>query len=162
MRLRWGPHAGRAAEQVVLRDPHYCVWWLAERPDSGLAAVFRALIVAFDERPLTSICSLCLRPARLGLANDGAVALSPACGACAARAAAVGPTRIVADYEAAVRHVGETLPRGLRVHMRRIVGELTRLKGGPVQLTETASVTFLSGAAPRDRPARADSDHPAS
>lgn len=71
LRLRYGPHGGSTAGQVVMRDPQYCLWWLAERPESALANAFRELIDVFNKRGFCQPCAACTRPAAQSLATLG-------------------------------------------------------------------------------------------
>lgn len=143
LRLRYGPHAGEAAVQVLLRDPQYCLWWLADRPDSALAAVFQDLVQAFDAHVWVRPCSACGRDAAQALALAGTAELVPYCVACSRHGSALRPAGVVCTYEDAVRHVAETCQRGHRVLMRRIILALARLKGAPERLTEVASEAWL-------------------
>ena len=49
MRLRFGPHAGKSTEVLLLRAPDYADWVLSHRPDGALGRDFSDLIAAFDE-----------------------------------------------------------------------------------------------------------------
>ena len=147
-RRRYGPDRGEAAAQVVLNDPRYCLWWLAERPESALADAFRGLIADVDQRRLTRACTGCGRRADLTHAVEGCAELIPYCRPCSALREGAGPVQRIVSYEDAVRHVVRTFPRGHRIFMRRIVKRLVELKGGPSRLTEAAVARWLGGGAP--------------
>lgn len=148
MRLRWGPHATKLAEQVLLRDPYYVVDALAQSPESVLADVFRDLIASFDARAFTCRCVRCRRSAEGVCVYPGSVELIGFCERCVlvSTIAAPRPAMRIGGYEDAVRHVALSFPRGRRANMRRIVGNLALAKGGPHCLTETAAVAFVRGA----------------
>ena len=147
MRLRYGPHAGKCAEQILLRDPQYALWWMSERPDAVLAGVFLDLVVRFDARPFVEPCARCGAPAACAYAYPTLTELIPMCRRCRARPALarLKSAHEVSTIEDALRHVTETLPRGHRKHMRRIVSRLALTKGGPVKATEAAATAFFQG-----------------
>ena len=148
MRLRWGPYASRLAEQVLVRDPFYVVQVLAREPHGGLAYVLQGLVEAFDARPLRCDCARCSHAADGVCAYPGSITLIGFCDRCSLISSSVrpSPTLRVTGYESAIRHVASSFPRGHRIWMRRIVGELMRCKGGPAQATEAGVVSFLRGA----------------
>ena len=156
-RLRFGPHAGRHTAQVVLCDPQYCLWWMAERPDSPLAETFRCLVAEFDAHALVKSCSCCGRRAHQAHAVSGAVDLVASCRTCSIGLEPTAATHFIRSFEDALRHVAQTCPRAHRILMRRIVKELAMLKGGPQRVTEDAARAWFSGPALRlcARPAAA-------
>ena len=145
-RLRWGPHAHEAAEQVVLRDPQYVCSILSDHPGGVLATIFRELILAFDAQPLTCRCARCGRRADGVCAYLNSVVLVGYCELCVRLSPHTRPEPAmrVSDYEAALRHVATSFQRGHRIQMRRIVGALVEAKGGPTRLTEAAARSFLA------------------
>ena len=56
------------------------------------------------------------------------------------------PMLRIDGYEAALRHVAASFPRGHRIEMRRIIGELALCKGGPALATEAEVLVFLNPA----------------
>ena len=149
MRLRWGPHASSLAQQVVLRDPFYVVQTLSEHPESVLAAVFRDLILAFDERAVLQACARCARQADGLCAYPESVELIGFCRRCVDAALALPqPAFRLQGYEDAVRHVAVSFRRGHRANMRRIVTGMAHAKGGPPKLTEDAAMTFFAARQP--------------
>lgn len=143
LRLKYGPHAGEAAARVLLREPQYCLWWLADRPESALSEIFRGLITRFDERPMVRPCSACGRLSHQAHAAAGGVELVAYCRPCGAGRHVQAPGSLVRTYEDAVRHVVETCPRAHRILLRRILLQLLGLKGGPSRLTEPAMDRWL-------------------
>ena len=145
MRLRWGPHASRLAEQVVIADPHYVLSVLNDMPDGVLAGVFRDLILKLDSRPLLTACARCGRTADGVCAYPGSVAPIGFCMRCLeiSDRARPSPALRVDGYEAALRHVVTSFRRGHRVHMRRAIKALADAKGGPERLTEDACLSFF-------------------
>ena len=146
MWLRWGPHAGEVAEQLLLRDPQYVIAVLGDQPAGVLASVFRDLITRFDLRRLVCSCARCGRTADGVCAYPGSVVLIGFCERCVLLFAETPPspaTRVSA-YEDALRHIASTFTRGHRIHMRRIVSALVNAKGGPCRATETAAQAFLA------------------
>lgn len=145
MRLRFGPHATRLAEQVLIRDPFYVVQILSEAPASVLADILRGLVTAFDSRPLTCACARCGRTAQGVCAYPASTRLIGFCERCVLTSAAARPAPMlrIDGYEAAIRHVASSFPRGHRAEMRRIVGALALCKGGPARATEAGVMSFL-------------------
>lgn len=148
LRLRFGPYAGQAAAQVVLNDPQYCLWWLAERPDSALAAIFRELVCRYDDLPFTCRCTLCPRRADQVHALTGSIALTPYCRTCAMTSDALAPAHVIRLYEDAVRHVAQTCPRAHRILMRRVIKCLAHQKGAPQRFHEAPTQHWLTGSVP--------------
>ena len=148
MRLRFGPHATRLAEQVLIRDPFYVLQVLSEAPASVLADILRGLVTVFDARALTCACARCGRPAQGVCAYPASTRLIGFCERCVLTSAAARPEPMlrIDGYEAALRHVASSFPRGHRIEMRRIIGELARCKGGPARATEAAVMGFLHSA----------------
>ena len=144
LRLKYGPHAGRVAEQVVLRDPQYCLWWLAERQESALADIFRGLISQFDDRRFQEPCARCGRRASCAHALPGGPQMTAFCDPCSTFILTARPTSVVRGYEDAVGHVALTCPRGHRIVMRRTVSALAGLKGAPSRATETAAINWFA------------------
>ena len=144
LRLKYGPHAGQFAEQVVLRDPEYCLWWLAERQESALANIFRGLISQFDERRIQEPCSRCGRPASCAHAPPGGSQMAAYCSPCSTFSLIAGPASVVRVYEDAVRHVALTCPRGHRIVLQRTVGALAALKGAPARTTKAAAIRWFA------------------
>lgn len=143
MRLRYGRYAGCSIAQVILSDPAYGLWWLAERPDSSLADLIRGAIHDFDAKPFQASCAECGGRAScahvFGVRSD----LLPYCQRCSLAQNPHPPVHVLAAYEDAMRHVAATCPRGQRIHMRRIVRALARLKGAPERFTEKAVAGFF-------------------
>lgn len=146
LRLRWGPHAGKLAEQVLLRDPQYVTGVLDDQPEGVLASVFRDLITQFDARALACRCARCGRNADGVCAYPGTVCLIGFCERCALISAHAPPRPAVrvTTYEEALRHVAASFARGHRIEMRRIVAALALAKGGPARATEAAARGFFA------------------
>lgn len=148
MRLRWGPHAMRSAEQVMISDPLYVLDELDSRPDGRLAGVFQDLIHRFDTRPFTAPCARCHRPGAGVCAYPGSTDLIGFCVGCVAVSeyAAPRPAVQVLSYEDALRHMATSFRRGHRIQMRRIAKHLLRAKGGPIRLTEADLSDYFEAA----------------
>ena len=153
MRLRFGPHATRLAEQVLIRDPFYVVQVLSEAPASILADILRNLVTVFDARPLTCACGRCGRTAQGVCAYPVSTRLIGFCERCVLTCAMARPEPMlrIDGYEAALRHVASSFPRGHRIEMRRIVCELALCKGGPSRATEAEVLAFLNPACDHNR-----------
>lgn len=77
MVIPFGKHRGESAEHVMLKDPQYVMWVLAQTPETGafarLAREFRRLIDRFDSLPIVAVCDEpgCDRPATCGTLHRG-------------------------------------------------------------------------------------------
>ena len=148
VRLRWGPHASRLAQQIVLIDPLYVIDTLDLQPAGPLAAAFRELVQTFDAKPFALPCARCRRSTDHVLAYPGSVALIGACERCErlCGASPISSAVRISTYEEGLRHVARSFRRGHRVQMRRMVRSLLLAKGGPLQATEASTLAFFAPA----------------
>lgn len=146
MRLRYGPYAGMTTEVLLLRAPDYAAWTMAHRADGAVARALASHSAAFDARPLTETCA-CGAPAANALSYRASTELILVCEGCARRLAPSDLLDEVTRYAAALDHVAQTCPRGIRRQQRKIIRKLGLAKGMPQRVTEPAADAFLSGIA---------------
>ena len=148
MAITFGKHKGKSEEVAVLGWPDYVSWVLAQPNPSGpmipLAARFRALIEAFDRKPLVKTCR-CGKPAtRFSLYRNDVTAYWW-CDTCDPYSAGAIEGRLSTGrtYRDALNHVRITCGDA-KTMARAVVRTLAEAKGLPKRLSAKAAVAFFS------------------
>lgn len=149
MRLQYGRYHGRTAETLLLRAPDYALWVMRNQPDGRLAQHFRALVAAFDARPLERACQACGEPATRAAALPERTELYFFCDRCTLypEPAPLGSAQDLRTWDDLTAHVERTARRRPTARLRAFVRRMAQAKGAAARITETAAASFFDGEA---------------
>jgi hypothetical protein len=147
--VTFGKHKGKLEQVLVIRWPDYVSWVLSQPQPSGpmipLATKFKALIEAFDRKPILKKCFRCKEPATRYSLYRNSVNAYWWCDACDpySSGAIEGRLTIGRTYREALRHVqyscGDTATEA-----RTVIRMLAEAKGLPRRMNEAAALKFFS------------------
>jgi hypothetical protein len=151
MFMRFGKHIGKSLETVVLKEPDYVLWMLAQQDATGPLARAReeavGLIQGFDRKPFRVPCckSGCTRRAtRCSVYRDN---LGPAwfCDECDPYSLGAAPGRlgIIRSYWDAVNHV-DLYCAGRRGDLKALIRSLALAKGLSARSTDRDALAFFA------------------
>jgi hypothetical protein len=147
MRFNKGKHEGKTFEEVLLKDPAYAQWLIANGAPA-IAKEFQRLIKVFDKKPMTAPCVECGSTATRATGYAGSPALFFWCESCDPRrsgASVADPSKLglVRTFKNATRHIDDTL-NGKNTAKAKIVRQLALAKGLPKRAGEDAALAFFS------------------
>jgi len=139
-----GKHQGKSMEQLVVKEPAYIHWLLAQSPTGGLLAMkneAKRLIQIFDAKPYAVSCfNRCGRPATRFSVYGNGIAPMWWCAACDpyGQGANQGKLQILISYMQALSHV-DFFCGGRTTDYRSLIKDMAQAKGvtraGAAQLT---------------------------
>lgn len=145
MLVQSGRHAGKTAEEIILKSPDWAEWLIDKHPQNNLVSEFKRLIQIFDAKPFVKSCWGCGEPAtRASAYRQTADDLYFWCDQCDpySTGANRGKLTSVRSFRSALDHVNYTCA-GRRIDKRVIVRELAVGKGLPARVGAKEAVAFF-------------------
>jgi hypothetical protein len=152
MQITFGKHAGKSLELLLLKEPDYIAWMLAQQSVYG--AVKRAqdeakrLIARFDAKPLVKDCfgrSGAHKATRCTVYGNNVTAPYWWCSTCDPYLSGANPGKlqVVASYEDALAHVALWCS-GRSSDYKSLIKDLARAKGLPTRVGEKQAAEFFA------------------
>lgn len=147
MQVTFGKHASKSSQFLVLKEPGYVRWALAQSasgPMSKLQAEAKRHIKDLDAKPFKAVCAMCKQPAVRASAYQNNTDLYPWCATCDpySLGADSGKLSMLTTWSQALWHVEFTCG-DRKGDQAAIIAELARLKGAPARLGNAQATAFL-------------------